>query len=122
MCRLDDIELHFNHYVSMGDAERKWNERLKHLNWENLFVMMFTEDKQSLENFDSLPYDKKICFVPFESSLKSAFNLQVALHKEMSCTPFWKIVNITASGQLHDYNLIELLRTGIVNHDRYYLN
>lgn len=120
VCRLDDIELHFNHYVSMEEAERKWVERLKRINWGNLFVMMFTEDKQTVEIFEHLPYEKKVCFVPFECPLKSAFNLQVASHKEMYHTPFWEIVNITASGQLHDYDLIELLRTGIVNHDRYY--
>lgn len=122
VCQLDDVELHFNHYVSMEEVERKWNDRLGRLNWNNLFIMMFTEDYQAAEHFDSLPYDKKICFVPFGSPLQSAFCLQVAAHKEMQGVPFWEIVNKTASGYFHDYDLMKLLDTGKINHDRYCIN
>lgn len=120
VCRLDDVELHFNHYISMKEAERKWEERIERLNWNNLFIMMFTEDCCSAEIFDHLSYDKKVCFVPFASSFQSAFYLQVASHKETQKVPFWEIVNKTASGCFHDYDLIELLNNGNVNHDRYY--
>lgn len=122
VCQLDDVELHFNHYASMEEAERKWNDRLGRLNWDNLFVMMFTEDYQAAECFDSLPYDKKICFAPFRSPMQSVFTLQAAAHKEMQGVPFWEIVNKTASGYFHDYDLVKLLASGKVNHDRYYVN
>lgn len=122
ICKLDDVELHFNHYVSMEEVEQKWYERIQRINWDNLFIMMFTEDRRSLEHFDCLPYNKKICFVPFESSVQSAFYLQVKARKEMQDIPFWEIVNKTASGYFHDYDLIELLNQGIVNHERYYAN
>lgn len=119
VCRLDDVELHFNHYTSMEDVSEKWIKRLKYLNWNNLFIMMFTEDYCSLKDFDRLPFGKKVCFVPFESPLESAFNLQVAAYSEMQKVPFWEIVNKTASGYYHDYDLIQLLISGKVNHDRY---
>lgn len=119
VCRLDDVELHFNHYTSMEDVSEKWIKRLKYLNWNNLFIMMFTEDYCSLKDFDRLPFGKKVCFVPFESPLESAFNLQVAAYSEMQKVPFWEIVNKTASGYYHDYDLIQLLISGKVNYDRY---
>ena len=122
ICKLDDIELHFNHYINMEEVEKKWYERLTRLNWDNLFVMMATQDPKSLEIFDRLPYKKKICFVPSESSLRSAFYLQTAACQDMKNVPFWEVVNKTASGYFHDYDLIELLSTGTINHNRYYIN
>ena len=118
---LDDVELYLNHYSTMEEAEQKWNTRITRLNMDNLFVMMYTQDPQILERFDKVPFDRKVCFVPFESSLQSAFTLQAASHKEMREMPFYKIVNRTPVGYLHDYNLIRLLLHGVSNHDRYYV-
>lgn len=36
---LDDIMIHFNHYKSDEQAETKWNERAKRINWDNLFII-----------------------------------------------------------------------------------
>ena len=36
---LDDIMIHFNHYKSDEQAEAKWNERVKRINWDNLFII-----------------------------------------------------------------------------------
>ena len=121
ICKLNDVELHFNHYIDMQEVEEKWYIRLQRINWNNLFIMMYTERNKTLEDFDCLLYKKKICFVPFKSLKKSAFYMQVKNRKEMQGIPFWKIVNKTASGYFHDYNLIELLRHGTVNHERYYV-
>lgn len=122
ICKLGDVELHFNHYVSMEEVEQKWYERIQRINWDNLFIMMFTESRQSLERFDCLPYNKKVCFVPFESLVQSAFYLQVKSRKGMEDVPFWEIVCKTASGPLHDYDLIELLSQGTHKHGRYYVD
>ena len=119
---LDDVELYFNHYPNMEAAAKKWNERIKRLNMENLFVMMYTEDYQDAEQFDSLPYDKKVCFVPFESRLQSSCTLQIASRKAMRDMKWWGMVNYTVMGHFHDYNLIDLLLEGRINHDRYYVN
>lgn len=121
VCRLDDVELHFNHYASMQEVEGKWYERIGRLNWDNLFIMMFTERQKILEAFDVFSYQKKICFVPFKSSYRSAFYFQLLDYKAMQGYPFWEIVNKTVSGYFHEYNLIELLNTGMINHDRCFL-
>ena len=118
---LGDVELYFNHYSNMEEAAGKWNERIKRLNMENLFVMMYTDNYQVAEQFDSLPYDKKVCFVPFESTLQSSCTLQIASRKAMCNTKWWEMVNYTVSGFFHDYNLIDLLLEGRINHDRYYV-
>lgn len=55
------------------------------------------------------------------SSLKSAYYLQVSSCQEMRDVPLWEIVNRTVSGYLHDYDLIKMLASGKVNHDRYYV-
>ena len=118
VCMLDDVELYFNHYSSLEDVERKWYERVNRINWDNLFIMMFTEDEKVLEIFDSLDYSKKVCFVPFKSDYQSAFFMQIVKNKEMYNIPFYDVVNKTVKGFFYDYDLIKLLSIGVVNHDR----
>jgi uncharacterized protein (DUF1919 family) len=120
ICRLDDVELNFIHYKSLRLAEEKWYTRIRRVNFDNLFIMMFTDNRKILEEFDKLDYEKKICFVPFDSPLKSAFKLQIAGRNEMNDVPLSEIVINIARGWCHDYDLIELLTTGKINHNRYY--
>lgn len=121
VCSLGDVELHFNHAAGMEEVENKWYERVGRINWDNLFIMMFTEDKNTVKEFDRLHFQKKVCFVPFQSRLKSVCRLQTAGHKEMEAVPFWEITNKTASGHLQDYDLVKMLLEGVPNHDRYYI-
>lgn len=120
VCRLGDVELHFNHFSSMDEVERKWYERVERINWDNLFVMMHTENVETMGCFEKLRFDKKICFVPFSCSLQSAYCLQLADRNVTKNEPFWSIVNKTAGGNYHDYNLIDLLLSGKVNRNRYF--
>lgn len=115
---LNDVELRFIHYMSMDEAKVCWYRRLERMNWNNFFIMMYTENKETAEAFERLEYSKKICFVPFQTELKSALRLQMSDCEGMRNIPFWEIVNNTAGGCLNDYNLIKLLNTGEVNHDR----
>ena len=68
-----DISLVMEHYRDFDEAVTKWNERKKKINWDNLLIATITESPEVLREFDTLPYDKKVCFVPFKSDLKSAF-------------------------------------------------
>jgi len=62
---LDDIEIHFMHYNSEADAQRKWNQRKKRINPEHL-VFAFTDKDlctpELLKEFDKLPYRNKFVF------------------------------------------------------------
>lgn len=70
---LGDITVNMIHYKTFEEAVEAWERRKARINWDNLFVTTCTEKMEILEEFDALPYDKKVCFVPFKSDLASAF-------------------------------------------------
>lgn len=114
-----EIELHFNHYADMEEVEQKWYSRCKRINWEDLFIMMWTVSEESAEQFSKLDFPRKICFVPFESNLKSVYTLRLAKLSQMKDVPFWQIVNNISQLIYSDYDLIELLSDGEIKNNRY---
>ena len=116
VCKLGDIDLFFNHYKSMEDVEAKWYDRVGRVNYNNLFFMMFTENEEILKKFAELPYQKKVCFVPFESKYECACTIRCADRKPEE--PFWRLVNGIPRGIYSDYDIISLLNSGRVNHKR----
>lgn len=117
VCRLEDVELHFNHYVDMNEVEEKWYSRCERINWDNLFIMMFSGKEDSAERFQKLNFDKKICFVPFESTYKSIYTLKLAAFPQMKKVPFWRIL-MGGQSMYRDYDLVELLLNGKTGHSR----
>ena len=106
---LDDIVIYMNHYRSFDAAVEKWNERKQRINWENIFVTMYTSDEKILQEFDALPYDKKVCFVPFKSDLNSAWFINPAIKHGLE---FWNIVNQFGKGNLFCYDPFDMLLYG----------
>lgn len=51
---LDDISIHFTHYATPEEAERKWNERKSRINRDNIFVFLEERDGLSKEDILSL--------------------------------------------------------------------
>lgn len=53
VAKLNDIKLYLVHYKSVDEAQRKWDERKKRINWSNLFYVMndrnFCTEKEMLE-------------------------------------------------------------------------
>lgn len=109
ICYCDDILLYFLHYNSFDDAERKWNKRKKRINWNNIFVMMYTEDIKIAKKFSKLSYKNKICFVPFEMKEESLYYINYKDEKEMSDKRFSEIVNGIAQGKYICYDILDLL-------------
>ena len=106
---LGNVDIYMNHYPDFDAAVAKWNERKQRINWYNLFVTMFTEDEKILEQFDALPYGKKVCFVPFKSGLDSAWYIDRELtNKEF----FYQMVNDFASGNPFYYDVFDMLLYG----------
>lgn len=61
----DDVEIHFQHYASVNEAQEKWARRLARVNWDNLFYSFTDKDlctEEMLSAFDQLPYGHKVCF------------------------------------------------------------
>ena len=76
--QLGDIFVHCNHDTNPEDALEKWNRRLKKINYDNLFVEMYTENKDIAERFVSMgQYKNKICFVPFETHCDNMLQLKL---------------------------------------------
>ena len=107
---LGNISWHMNHYRNFDEAVAKWNERKQRINWYNLFVAMHTEDPKVLEQFDELPYGKKVCFVPFKSDLDSAFYINREIKKH---EPFSRIAHLFALGDAPAYyDMFDMLLYG----------
>ena len=62
---LGDIEIRFNHYKTFDEAVKKWEERKKRIDWDNLFILAIDGDNcsyESIKKFDQLPYKNKVIF------------------------------------------------------------
>lgn len=112
ICQCDDILLYFNHSESFEEANSTWEKRKKRINWDNIFVMMYTENKDVALDFSKLPYSKKVCFVPFQTDIECLFSLDFYEKDELSKLEFWQIVNGSISGMFECYDLVELLCSG----------
>lgn len=81
---LGDVRVYMNHYpekvsgTETWQGEVKWYERVKRINWFNLFVVMYTDCPELAEQFDALPYGKKVCFVPFKPTKDSSWQIDMS--------------------------------------------
>ena len=107
---LGDIVLSMLHYPNFDEAVKKWYSRKNRINWYNLFVTMHTESQEILEQFDALPYGKKVCFVPFKSKLSSAFYIDPNLKKDET---FGRMTHLFARGDYPAYyDMFDMLLYG----------
>lgn len=103
--RLKDIFIHCNHDKDVETAVRNWERRKAKINYEALFVEMYTEDEMVAEQFCELDeYQNKICFVPFEIDNPCCIRLEL----EGTQKEFWEAVNSNPTKGI-TYNLIDLL-------------
>ena len=110
MAFLGDIQLHLNHYKTFAEAKELWDKRKTRINWDNLFVMMYTVHEENARLFDELPYEHKVIFTPFDFGVSCQICLEDynAWIDNME-KDFWKSVNGVANGKLQYYNPIKLL-------------
>lgn len=60
-----DVRIEFVHYPTFEEGVRKWEERKKRINWENLFLVGTEKDgctKETIRRFERLPYPNKVLF------------------------------------------------------------
>lgn len=66
---LGDIRINFVHYDTFEEGVKKWEERKKRINWDNLFIVGTEKDGcsyETLQRFDRLPYENKVIFTHVE--------------------------------------------------------
>lgn len=114
--KLDDISIHCNHTADPKEAISNWNRRNELVNFENLFVEMYTENVDIAEQFETLEkYEKRICFVPYDVKDK---NHLAQLHILSNQSEFWETVNANATigKNAIEYNLLDLLLYGKIKY------
>lgn len=110
--KLGDISMSIVHYRTFEGFVEMWERRKKRINWDNVFVEMYTADPKILEMFDVLPYDKKVCFVPFKSDLDSAWYINPEIDKHEQITNFHGTVIRFGRGVFFYYDLFDMLLYG----------
>lgn len=86
---LGDIKLHLVHYVSVEQAQVKWNERKERINWNNCFYIMndrnycTPDDMRDFDDFITGGGYRGVLFThkPYEE-LKSSFYIRGSEEKE----------------------------------------
>ena len=106
---IGNVDVYMNHYVDFDEAVKIWEKRKARINWYNLFVTAYTESEEILEQFDALPYGKKVCFVPFKSDLDSAWYIDPTIRKDLE---YWNVVNHFAKGEPFYYDQFDMLLYG----------
>lgn len=108
IAKCDDILLYFNHYSTFEEALLCWNRRKERINWNNIIAMFFEENPDLIDEFCELPYEKKICFVPYSSN--NPIHVGIDYKKRFPNTiVFWEVVMGTATGRYLYYDVFDLL-------------
>ena len=112
LLNLRDIKIKCNHYFNPQEAINKWNSRKSKINYNNLYIEMYTETMRIAEQFEQIDTGcKKICFVPFETDLKSCVTLREMTGKKNFYETVNGAVNIHAGCRY--YNLFSLFKDKI---------
>lgn len=106
---MGDVSLWMNHYTDFEEARDIWERRKERIKWDNLFVMFFDETPELVEQFLELKYDKKVCFVPWETDTKGLIPVPYKKYAQLKRYPFWEIVNNLALGDFILYDDVPLL-------------
>lgn len=112
---LAGMKLHMNNYPDPEEAEKKWYERCARINWDNVFVMMYSDNVNYIEEFSKLPYQKKICFTTKDIDIPGTFCLPI--EKVCPGNQFGQIVIGSATGRYKLYDVMELLLSGQIVKD-----
>ena len=110
VANLGNISLNMMHYETFEESVELWEHRKTLINWYNIFVVMWTNSREELEQFDALPYGKKVCFVSFKSDLDSAWYINCEIDKDAS--RFVDVVLNFSRGKFFYYDLFDMLLYG----------
>lgn len=65
VARLGDIEIFFMHYSTEEQARKKWNRRIKRINWKHILYKFNDQNgctEEDIKHFAELPFKHKLCF------------------------------------------------------------
>lgn len=114
--QLGDIQLNFNHYTDFDHAKDCWERRKKRINRDNLLFVSSSMSKSIAKEFDELPYENKIIFVPFQNDLKSNFCIASMLTENDTTNTIGEISNRIANGNTGMFDLL-----AFISHEKEYM-
>lgn len=83
---LGDVKINFVHYDTFEEGAKKWEERKRRINWDNIFIVGTEKDGccyETLQRFDRLPYKNKVVFTHKEyPEFSSAYYIKGFEEKE----------------------------------------
>ena len=102
IARLGDVEIVFLHYSTAEEAARKWQRRVRRINYDNIiykFSQMNYCTDEHLEYFDQIVASKKICFIPRNSgaNINCAIRFMSAMGDEVDndTAEYSRYINLT---------------------------
>lgn len=104
---LDDIILHFNHYINFDEAVSAWTRRKERMTG-NIVVVSSTTEKDDAIEFAKLPFKNKLIFIPKELEVEDDCFLKLTYeHDEHNTIGMYS--NGTAGGRLSMIDLLAFL-------------
>ena len=107
--RIGSVRLFMKHCRNAEQGKKKWIERCRRINRDNLLVIMVTTLRSSAERFSRLPYAHKVCFVPFET------DLPCCVYVDTHGKDLVKYVNSLASGERYLYDPLALVEQHVIH-------
>lgn len=73
--KVDNVHLLFNHYTDFNQAVELWEKRKKRINWDDLLIIGFTNNRETEIKFNHINVERKKIFVPYSTDLKDSISL-----------------------------------------------
>lgn len=107
LCRLNDIFLHCNHYKDYFSAKKKWDQRIQRVNYDDIFVLMYSENENIVKRFTELPFNNKKIFTNVFLDHKDIVYVSPEYEKE---EPYFnRVVNGMLTGKIKGPDVLSLL-------------
>lgn len=104
---LGDITILFPHDDDPDVVLANWNRRKERINYDNLFFMMGTREKENLRKFEMQPPIHKCCFTSFPTDSSVGCYLSMASYALRQSVE--GIAHFVLLGNVHGYNLFDIL-------------
>ncbi len=110
--QIDDIKVYFKHYDSFEQAKKKWSDRCKRINKENMYIIMTDRDGctyEDIKRFDDLKYKNKVIFTNKEyKEIKSSYYIH-GFEDKSSVGILSNYQNIFAKRYLDNFDYVSFL-------------
>lgn len=109
IAKIDDIRLHFNHYISFEEAQKCWERRKQRINKNNILIVFNSTSKEALVEFQKLKFEHKLVFVPKDMGISNLDVYPVDYNDIGTGITFGMYVNGFANGGISDFDLLSFL-------------